>query len=103
MTKEIVPVPSHRSAGQILRRIRRLAKDTGNITWTMHALDRMDERAITSRQALETVRRGEIVAGPETDEYGDAKVTLKRRYAGQLVRVVVAISERDELTIITAM
>ena len=63
----------------------------------MHVLDRMDERAITSRQALGTVRRGEIVAGPETDEYGDAKVTLKRRYAGQLVRVVVAISERDEL------
>ena len=69
----------------------------------MHVLDRMDERVITFRQALETIRRGEIVAGPETDEYGESKVTLKRRYAGQVVRVVVAISECDEVTIITAM
>ena len=69
----------------------------------MHVLDRMDERGITSRQALETIRRGEIVADPETDQYGELKVTLKRRYAGQVVRVVVAVSERDEVTVITAM
>ena len=103
MKEKFTPFPSPPSKGQILRRIRGLARDTGNIHWTMHALDRMNERGITSRQALETIRHGEIVAGPETDEHGESKVTLKRRYAGQVVQMVVAVSERDEVTIITAM
>ena len=103
MKNEVISFPPRQSKRRLLSRVRRLAKDTRNINWSIHALDRMDERAITSRQALETIRRGAIDGDPETDEYVESKFTLKRRYAGRIVRVVVAVSECDEMTIITAM
>jgi hypothetical protein len=49
-----------------------LAKETANIKWSRHALERMTERAITDQMAIEVLRRGslkgEIVLGDQPDE-----------------------------------
>ena len=69
--------------------------------WTRHALDRMSEREITSRQALRTMREGDIDDKIVPDGQDEWKVTLKRRDAGRAVHVVVVISGADDLTVIT--
>src|SRR5262249_20596760 len=40
--------------------VRRLARDTSNIKWSRHALQRMDERGITDKYAIDVLRRGSI-------------------------------------------
>ena len=84
-------------------RVRELAVSTNKINWTTHFLERADEREITLRQVITVMRRGELAEDPVRDEYGGWKVTLKRHCAGQLVRVVVAISDTNELFIVTVM
>ena len=84
-------------------RVRELAGNTRNINWTMHFLERADVRKITLRQAIAVMREGQLAEDPVRDEFGGWKVTLQRHCAGRLVRVVVAISDTDELFIVTAM
>ena len=86
----------------MVERIRGLAENSFNIRWSQHARDRMDERGITSREALETIRGGEIFGKivPDDDEW---KVTLKRRRAGRVVQVVLAVSDGGDLTVVTVM
>ena len=59
----------------------------------------MDERGITSPEALETIRGGEIIGRivPGNDEW---KVTRKRRRAG---RLVLAVSDSGDITVVTVM
>lgn len=87
---------------EILNRVSELANETFNIHWTEHALERMDEREITMRQALSTLRLGNIEGNPEPDEDGGWKLVLARRSAGTHVRLVVALDD-DELYVVTVM
>ena len=84
-------------------RVRELAEFTKNINWTIHSLERADEREVTLQQAIAVMRQGELVDDPVRDEYGGWKVTLKRHCSGKSVRVVVAVSDTDELFIVTVM
>ena len=77
------------------------ARNTGNILWNDHARERMEERDITDRQALRTIREGNIDGKIVPDGEDEWKLTLKKRDAGRTVHVVVAISGREELTVIT--
>ena len=77
------------------------ATNTGNILWTDHAHERMEEPGITDRQALRTIREGNIDGKIVPDGEDEWKLTLKKRDAGRTVHVVVAISDREELTVIT--
>ena len=77
------------------------ARKTGNILWTDHACERMEERDITGRQALRTIREGKIDGKIVPDGEDEWRLTLKKRDAGRTVHVVVAISDREELTAIT--
>lgn len=47
----------------LLATIRQLARSSDNVAWSDHALDRMDERGITDKQALEVLRNGDIEGG----------------------------------------
>jgi hypothetical protein len=60
---------------------------------------KMLERKFTMSQILETIKNGAVNQGPALDEYGEWRCRVKRRVAGQLVRVVVAIS--SDLTFMT--
>ena len=57
-----------------------------------HFRQRLRERDITMRQVLSTLRKGKITDGPESDEYGDFRVKLKRYVAGKIIQVVVALN-----------
>jgi hypothetical protein len=52
------------------------------------------------KQILLTIEEGTINQGPTLDEYGEWRCRLKKRVAGRLVRVVVAI-QADSLLLIT--
>ena len=63
----------------------------------------MDEREISAREALGTIREGQIDGRIVPDGDQGWKMTLRGRPAERTVHVVVAISDDDELAVITAM
>lgn len=99
--KKVTPFPflGRREVGN---RVSELAKETFNIHWTKHALERMEEREVTMRQALSTLRLGNIEGNPEPDKDGSWKLVLARRSAGTPVKLVVALDD-DELYVVTVM
>ena len=99
--KKIIAFPFH-GRREILNRVSELANETFNIHWTEHACQRMEEREITMRQALSTLRLGQIEGNPEPDEDGSWKLVLARRSAGTHVRLVVVLDD-DELYVVTVM
>ena len=56
-----------------------------------HFKERMMERGIDMRLVLEVLRRGRAVGHPKLDEFGDWRITMRRKVAGRRVHVVVAI------------
>jgi len=70
--------------------IRRLANE-GKFVIEPHFREVLLERDFTMRQVLETLKLGCINQGPTLDTYGDWRCRLKRRVAGRLVRIVVAL------------
>jgi hypothetical protein len=77
--------------------IRRLAADTKNIVWSLHALERMTERDITDFVALDVLRtgwpKGNIVAGEHPGEW---KVKMVKEVKGRREVGVVVITIRNE-------
>jgi hypothetical protein len=53
------------------------------------------------RQVIETIKEGAINQGPRLDECGDWRCRVKRRVAGRLVRVVVAIHDMSWLYLVS--
>ena len=104
MASSIVPFqqpPAHEDAQG---RVRELARNTGNIFWSEHAQERMSERDIILREALGTIRGGRIDGRIVPDGEGRWKMTLRRRFAGRIIRVVVAVADHDDnLDVITVM
>ena len=101
MSGTILPFRVPPSRQDALAKVRDGARNTGNILWTDHALERMEERGFNNRQALRTIREGNIDGKIVPDGEDEWKLTLKKQDAGQTVHVVVAISDREELTVIT--
>ena len=104
MESSIVPFRQPPSQEAAQERVRELARNTGNIFWSEHAQERMSERDIFMREALGALRGGRIDGKIVPDGENRWKLTLRRRFAGRIVRVVAAISDHDDsLDIITAM
>ena len=61
----------------------------------------MRERDFTMRHVLETLREGSINQGPRLDECNDWRCRLKKRVAGRLVRVIVAIHDMNFLYVVS--
>lgn len=55
-------------------------------------------RVVTHRQANSCLREGDLIEGPETDEFGNLRCVMERFGAGQLVRVHVALMKEDTET-----
>jgi hypothetical protein len=73
----------------------------GQFSIEPHAKDGMLRRSITMRQTIMTMQEGTINQGPEMDEYGDWRCRVRKRTAGRLVRVVVAIHDMRFLYVIS--
>ena len=60
----------------------------------------MAERGINMRMVLEVLRSGRAVGHPKRDEFGDWRLQVRRKVAGQRVDVVVAV-RADHIECIT--
>jgi hypothetical protein len=66
--------------------VRTLAQDTANIQWRTHAQERMTERDITDRMALEVMRTGYVKGPVEPGERADewkVKLVLEMKAGGR--------------------
>lgn len=80
--------------------IHRLAEQ-GRWEWAPGFRRKLLGREFNMRQVMETLKGGSINQGPKLDVYGGWRCRVKRRVAGQLVRVVVAIENEEVLILIS--
>jgi hypothetical protein len=77
--------------------VHRLAADTRNIAWSTHALQRMTERDITDRVAVDVLRTGWLQGGVAPgDKPGEWKVKMVKMVRGRREVGVVVITIREE-------
>ena len=73
----------------------------GAFTLVPKARMNLRDRDFTMRQVLTTLSEGAINQGPTRDEYNDWRCRLRKRVAGRLVRVIVAIHDKECLYVIS--
>ena len=101
---KVIPFPAEMR--KVVERVHATAEHTDKIQWTNHAHERMEERDITSRQVLETLRRGKQMGLPQ-QEGDEWKITQEKHHAGRRIHVVVMMNvlttedEKDELIVVT--
>ena len=80
-----------------------MANDTGNIVFTNHAMDRMEERDISTTMVLRVLRSGEVKGDIERGKReGDWKLKIVARILGNRdVGVVTAVLKAGQLIIVT--
>jgi hypothetical protein len=83
--------------------IYRLALSTSNIAWSRHALERMTERGITDRMAVEVLRLGSIKGPIEGGKHeGEWKAKLAWQMRGRReIGVVVVLVRNSRLFVKT--
>jgi hypothetical protein len=85
--------PRHEAIREL---VRKLAANTSNIKWSNHALERMSERGITDKFALEAMRqgmpKGDVEAGQNPGEW---KIKMTHRPKGRREVGVVVITVRN--------
>jgi len=74
-----------------LKRLRDVAADSARVKLTVHARERMGQRRLTLPQVLDCLRRGRIDESATLTMRGDWKATLHHQWAGDVVRVAVAL------------
>jgi uncharacterized protein DUF4258 len=79
-----------------LKKLRAIVKDSHRVVLTKHAKQRMRQRRVNYRQVTECLRKGRICEPAHLAIQGDWKATLEHRYAGDVVRVVVAIERQQD-------
>ncbi len=83
-------------------RIKEAAKDSANIDWSRHALERMDERGFLDIQVLRALRTGSISGDPTPTNDGGWKCKMiKPITGGRDVGVVTIILVNGRLFIKT--
>ena len=71
------------SKARAMALVRELAKDSGNVVFTDHALKRMRQRQVTPKAVLECLLRGAIVEGPALGIKGTWEMAVERMGAGR--------------------
>ncbi len=85
-------------------KVRAIAEDSSRVHLTKHATERMEEREITTRLVMTTLRKGTVLDVPQWDSInGDWKVCMVHRAAGAEIEVVTAIDWPDQLVVVTAI
>lgn len=80
------------------KRIREISKNTGEVNFTLHCLQRMKEREITRILIFEVLIKGQIKREPELDiRTGYIQCRMERFVAGRMLAVVVAL-RNDQAT-----
>lgn len=74
-----------------LKLVREIAKDSGKVIVTKHAIARMRQRRITLLQVLDVLRKGTLSEPASLDIHGNWKVTVQCKTCGENVTVAGAI------------
>lgn len=61
----------------------------------------LEEREFSMAQVMKILEEGEINEGPWRDECGDWRCRVRKRCAGSLIRIVVAIHDESFLYVIS--
>ena len=99
-TRTGVVVPFGLPRPNALELIRRLVND-GQFALEPKAKMNVQERNFTMRQVLIALNEGSINQGPARDECNDWRCRLRKRAAGRLVHVVVAIHDMSYVYVIS--
>lgn len=88
--------PMQLSDAGFLKKLRAIAQESSHVILTTHARQRMKQRRINLRQVLECLRKGRIAEPAHLTIQGDWKATVEHQWAGDLVRVAVAIERQED-------
>ena len=88
--------PIQLTDASFLKRQRVSARDSHRVVLTVHAKQRMVRRKINLRQVMECLRKGRIFEPAHLTIQGDWKATLEHQYAGDMVKVAVAIEKQED-------
>lgn len=91
----VQPTPIPLNDVNMLRIIRELASNSGNVFIEPHARKRMKQRSITRTQVYACLQFGVIDEPAHENIRGHWKCTLRHHHAGDLVRVAAAIEKDD--------
>jgi hypothetical protein len=91
------PLPRPKALGLM----RELARDSGYVVFTDHALKRMRQRHVTPRAVLECLSKGTIVEGPAMGIRGTWELAVEPMGAGRKLRVACAIDPPRRLIVVT--
>ncbi|WP_170866036.1 DUF4258 domain-containing protein [Rhizobium sp. NFR03] len=72
-------------------RIHAAAKQSGNVIFGDHALDRMEERGIPDVQVLDILRTGYVASNPERTEHDEWKCKVSKEIRGRRQAGVLTI------------
>jgi len=77
------------------RRIKKLAENSENLKWSLHALERMELREIFDADVLRILRRGMISGDPEETPKGEwkCKMILRLRGSREAGTVVIILKK----------
>jgi len=75
--------------------IKELSKESSNLVFTDHIKKRMKEKSVTTRQVLQTVRKGWIVEGPTPAIKGGDECTLRGISSGKTIEVGLVIYDGE--------
>lgn len=102
MSENVVPFRGGLSRAAAERPIREIAADTSAIEFPWNTAKQMAASEMTMRQVIETLRHGAVTENPTKNEHGDWLCELRKRSAGRIVHLVVALSPEHRLTVVDA-
>ena len=71
-----------------------LAVDSAKVRMRLpHFRQKLIERDITTRLVLEVLRHGTVRGQPRIDEFGDWRITMRRKVAGRRINVTVSVCQ----------
>jgi len=94
--------PKTLNTKQAERLIESIAKNSDDVIFSHHALERMDERSISQQDVLRVLQSGMCGEAPHRDKKGNWKCKMIRHHKGNRdIGVVTVILRQGNLFIIT--
>ena len=101
MAAKIIPFQCAPSAAFLVAKLREFGADSERLTFDApHFKERLNERGLSMRHALEAIRNGDVVGEPKQDKWGDWRIKVARLVAGRRIQVVVAY-KGDHFVVVT--
>tara|TARA_B100000508_G_scaffold137987_1_gene133362 strand:+ start:274 stop:582 length:309 start_codon:yes stop_codon:yes gene_type:complete len=91
------------SAADMTRHIQKLAEKTEKVFFTKHALDRMEERRVTTEHVFTCLQKGNVFEIPFCNVRGEWECNVIRQVAGLETEIAVRVKLDEKILIITVI